>query len=190
MTRYGYEALEDYHGSIENSFASLLSRSLHGDVSFYQHPDEIVNFLRYICTQYVRTKGFKEKSMEAILAVDRSADFSRIWNILIHIFANNIGKTLYVERGRRILQILRNDTASPFITSDQPVINLMGNWDGTAPEDLVFYYPISPTKALYLGNVDEEALDGDITEELATYLSKRMRKAAYSQVFAMRERDL
>lgn len=39
-----------------------------------------------------------------------------------------------------------NETDIPFITSDQPVINLCANYKqlGEGTKELVFYYPISP----------------------------------------------
>jgi hypothetical protein len=73
----------------------------------------------------------------------------------------------------------------PFITSDQPVINLHVNRE-TPPEMLSLYYPISPRMALYLGEPNDST---DIPFEAmtasgATHLNLRIAKASHSQVYA------
>jgi hypothetical protein len=40
---------------------------------------------------------------------------------------------------------LSNTTAKPFITGDQPIINLL---DPRVTDDIEFYYPLSPTLAM------------------------------------------
>jgi hypothetical protein len=74
------------------------------------------------------------------------------WDVLTHILAVEAGASfLSAGRNFRIL-VLDNDTEVPFITSDQPIINMLtqgGSWD--VPKRIELYYPISPTQAmLYL----------------------------------------
>lgn len=56
-----------------------------------------------------------------------SPHLSRVWNIIIHMFATNVGSSLYLERKRRALIIVNNRTDIPFVTGDQPAINLKGS---------------------------------------------------------------
>jgi hypothetical protein len=80
----------------------------------------------------MRTKGIKEKTIE-ILKRKSNLDVSRIWDIMSHMSATNIGMSLYLEKERRQLVLVENTTELAFITSDQPIINLDG--DGERPPE-------------------------------------------------------
>jgi hypothetical protein len=71
----------------------------------------------------MRTKGIKERTTELCNA-DKSADLSRVWNVMVHMFATNIGADLFRDRRRRKLVLVHNCTDVPFITGDQTAINL------------------------------------------------------------------
>ena len=49
-------------------------------------------------------------------------DVSRIWDILALIFGFNVGCGLFLERQKRTLIAVHNETSTPFITGDQPII--------------------------------------------------------------------
>ncbi|MGY8710481.1 DUF4238 domain-containing protein [Bradyrhizobium sp. 18BD] len=171
--------LEDYHASIESSFAPALERALAGDLGFYADDAQCITFLNFLCTQYMRTRGIKERTLEL------SPSLERVWNIVIHITATNIGGSLYVERKRRKLIVVENRSEVPFVTGDQPAINLKST--RPAPTDrLSIYYPISPTAALLMADVDEEPLfpATGLTGEQATALNVMVVRAAHKQVFA------
>ena len=122
---------------------------------------------------------------------DKSADLSRVWNILIHMFASDIAASLFIERRRRKLTLVHNRTDVPFITGDQPAINLKGTRP-RPPENLSIYYPISPQLALLLADADEEPLfpaEG-LTAVQASMLNRRLFEACCKQVFAQSEEPL
>jgi len=190
LDEYASNVLEDYHASIEASFIPSLESALTGDISFYNNDERCIPFLNYLCTQYMRTKGIKERAIERCNA-DKSADLSRVWNVLIHMFATNIGASLFRERRQRKLILVHNRTDVPFITADQPAINLKGTRPHP-PESLSIYYPISPRHALLLADVDEEPLfaaDG-LTAAQASMLNTKLFEASYKQVFAQSEGSL
>jgi hypothetical protein len=92
---------------------------------------------------------------------------------------------VYLERRKRQLVLVENGTDLPFITGDQPVINLHG--DGRkSPATLSWYYPISPHLALFLTEVDEEPsfFTASLTSAQVNSLNARMVAASHSQVFA------
>ncbi len=183
--------LENYHMHIEASFIPLLKQAIKGDISFYDDDDLSITFFNFLSTQYMRTKGIKERSISLSQKSGSGPDLSRMWNVMIHMFATNIGAQLYVERSRRKMVILRNDTTVPFVTGDQPAINLYA--DGNAvPTKLSVYYPISPRLALLLAEVDEEPLylsDG-LTANQSSELNAKLHGACYSQVFGDSEESL
>jgi hypothetical protein len=184
------EALEQYHTYIEAAFIPSLENALSGDISFYNDDDRCISFLNYLCTQYWRTKGIKERAIASCDA-DKSADLSRVWNVLVLKFATDVYVDLYLERKRRKLILVHNRTEVPFITGDQPAINLKGARPQPA-EHLSIFYPISPQLALLLADVDEEPLfpaEG-LTAAQASILNAKLFEASYKQVFAQSEEAL
>jgi hypothetical protein len=182
--------LEDYHAGIENSFSPLLDDILKTDLSFYADGQRCITFTHFICTQHMRTKNIKEKSIERV-GLNGGPDISRIWDIMSHMFAVNIGMCLYLERSKRTLALVQNRTEVSFVTGDQPVINLHG--DGvTPPNSLSFYYPVSPRLALLWLEVDEAPVftTEGLTSTQVAGLNKRMLEASHSQVFARTEAEL
>ena len=135
-------------------FIPLLTRIKSGDTGFYFDDKECVDFIYFVCTQYMRTKAIRIRAIERLKQNCRM-DITHIWNLMSYLFAVNIGFGLYNERRRRKLVLIENRTEIPFITGDQPVTNLLGN-GVTPPELLVLYYPISPTIALVLGEVNRD----------------------------------
>jgi hypothetical protein len=67
--------------------------------------------------------------------------------ILSHICATNLGVSFVRERKAYRIVFLKNETAMPFITGDQPVINIL---DPKTTDDVALYYPLSPKLAIVL----------------------------------------
>jgi hypothetical protein len=170
---YASNVLEEHHASIEASFIPSLDAALKGDISFYADDQRCIPFLKYLCTQYMRTKGIKER----VLA--KQPFLKPIWNIMVHMHASDIGANLYRDRKRCALIIVNNSRVVPFITGDQPAINLKG-LDGFS-----IFYPIAPHAALLMADVDEEPLfpaEG-LTRDQAKTLNRMLFRASYKQVF-------
>lgn len=181
---YNTNAVDDQHTAIESAFVPLLARSLSGDVSWYEDDQDCIRFCNFIGAQHMRTRGVKEQTIFR-MKERMGMDISRIWDVLSLIYSCNVGCSLFLERKRRTLLVVRNDTALPFITGDQPVINLHGDGE-TPPESLSFYYPISPRLALYFGE-PEEVTDvpvGVMTAESVARLNLKMARASHSQIYA------
>jgi Protein of unknown function (DUF4238) len=107
------------------------------------------------------------------------------------MFATNIGGDLFEGRKRRKLILVHNRTDVPFVTGDQPAINLKGRRPHP-PKSLSIYYPISPQLALLLADVDEEPLVATegLTGAQASMLNEKMLRASYKQVFGQSEISL
>jgi hypothetical protein len=177
-------ALEDYHAGIEASFLPLLERALSKDISFYADEQSCITLFHFLASQHMRTKGAKEKTIE-ILNRKSSLDVSRIWGIMSHMAATNVGLSLYLERKKRQLVLVENSTDVAFITGDQPIVNLHGDGE-KPPETLSWYYPISPHLALLLPEVDEEpsVSTTSLTSAQVSDLNARMVAKSHRQVFA------
>jgi hypothetical protein len=182
---YASNVLEDHHASIEVSFLPALDSALKGDISFYADDERCIPFLNYLCTQYMRTKGIKERVLAS------SPFLERLWNIIIHMSATNVGASLYSERKRRALIIVNNRTDVPFITGDQPAINLKGTRPDP-PDRLSIFYPIAPHAALLMADVGDEPpfpAEG-LTRNEAKTLNQMLIQASYKQVFGRTEECL
>ncbi|WP_082113651.1 DUF4238 domain-containing protein [Chromobacterium vaccinii] len=184
LNNYSLNALEDYHAKIEASFAPYLKQALQKDTRFYLSDDSCIDFLHYICTQYMRTKGIKEKTIQANIN-SNLPDLTPMWNMMIHMFAVNIGWSLFAERQRRKLVIIENNTNTPFITGDQPAINIKAK-ETNQQDEFSIYYPISPSLALILCEVNQDPTypEHGISALQVSELNQRIVRASYKQIFS------
>ncbi len=191
MSRMKSNLFEEMHTAIENSFRVSLDQVLEGDISFYDRADTAIPFCRYIAAQLLRTKGTKERVIDRVNKIN-GIDLAPIWTVVNYMFAINIGASFYIERDRRSLTLLENKTDIPFITGDQPVLNLLGGDGNQPPEHCVLYYPVSPTLALILGEVNEPPpyTNESFNSDQASDLNSRIYKACHRQVFAGSEASL
>jgi len=187
---YRTNVLEDYLSGIEDSFLPLLDLILNQNIGFYSNDESCVVFLQFICTNYMRTKGFKDTFTKEMKKKTK-LNVETIWSILIHLLASNVGLHLYAERKKRKLVLVNNCTDVTFITGDQPIINLHAV-KSQIPSRLAFYYPISPRLALILGEQDEEPPYSTerITSAQVSELNAKILEACHSQVFGQSEDSL
>jgi hypothetical protein len=181
--------VDDYHTMIESQFLPILPRLLDGDVSWYQNVEECLSFLVFICVQYMRTRSRKERSIQDVTLVD----LTRVWDVVAILMAQRVACSLFAERRIRVPRIIGNDSGKPFITGDQPVINLRGGKRGAEPDAFSLYYPLSPELAVYLGEPGEPAggvLVEPITASAVQDLNSRIARESHSQIFAHAEEPL
>jgi hypothetical protein len=140
---------ENLHTSIENDFKPSLEAMPAGDLSFYADPAKASVFCRRLAAQYLRTDLVKKARR-----MWRENDFElfeRIANVLVHIYSINLGRSLYIDRDRYKIVLLENASKVPFVTADQPVINIAASpMETKPPEKFELYYPLSPMKAILL----------------------------------------
>jgi len=182
---------EDYQTAIENSFQPYLRSMLEGNVSFFEDPAKASKFLYALSLQYTRTKKMKEAAIAR--APQAFENIGRIWNVLSHMFAVNLGASLFLDRNSFKVILIDNDTRVPFITSDQPIINLhVDPKTMNRAERFELYYPMSPTKALLLLEQSNTmcALRSAVTAEEANRYNHLIATQAYKQLFASSEDSL
>jgi hypothetical protein len=182
---------EQWHSGVESNAAPLLQAMRDGDISFYADDKICSQFLVFLTLQHFRTKANKDRTLRFLAETDFERTYGinveNCWPVLCEIMAHTVGGILYLERRERRAILLANNTGTEFITGDQPLINLFGHGDyRTPPEFLSFYYPLSPTRALILTEVDGrcEYASETLTAAQVADLNQRMAKAANLQVFA------
>jgi hypothetical protein len=185
------EMNENLHTSIEQDFKPYLDAMLAGDLRFYAEPARVAMFFRGIAAQYLRTN--QSKRARLTWAGDMMETFQRAVNVLVHILAIKLAFGLYADRERYRLILLENATDVPFITADQPVINIAARPEEAKPPDkFELYYPLSPSKAMLLVEPlsDHLADSPSVSAMLAHHYNLLMGAHPYQQTFANSRKEL
>lgn len=178
-------AAENYHSRIENRLKSFLDSMLGGKIEFYSDRKQAGDFLYAICVQFMRTKRAREAALSRFGTTYNGCDVERVWSLLSHIYATSVGRSLYVERDKFKLLLVDNDTATPFITTDQPIINMHVSEAGASPAKLEFFYPLSPRKAMLLVETENNSHnESSLTEIAVNGYNVLMMKNSHEQVFS------
>ncbi|WP_217581557.1 DUF4238 domain-containing protein [Lysinibacillus sp. GbtcB16] len=125
------------------------------DVSPFYNEDTRIDFSIFLCTQYYRTKKMKNSVIRNTkdIANKMDADIERMWNVISHILATNLSHSLIMKKDSK--WTLLTNSKSTFITSDQPIVNIKGKYSNDVEtEELELYYPISPSKALLISDIN------------------------------------
>ena len=144
------EAEEKLHGGVEESAKPILEALRNKDGNVIYSDDTAIPFFDFIAHQFFRTKRMRDAIVEAAKGILPAETMQRIRNLLGYCYATNIGGSLYGDRHGWEIIFLDCPAGSEFITGGQPVVNVLGNKDGRPPEELAFYYPLSPNLAMIL----------------------------------------
>jgi hypothetical protein len=179
------ELNENFHTAIEDDFKPYLAAMISGCLDFLDVPASAATFYRGLAVQYVRTNHIKQ----ARLVMDRARQelYLRIANPLAHMVATNVGRSLFVEREKHTIMLLDNASGLPFVTADQPVINIAAApKDKEPPDKFELYYPLTPTKAMLLLEASSDHHPGStsVTQTFVHLYNLRMAAHSYRQVFA------
>jgi hypothetical protein len=143
------EMNENYHTSIENLYQPILESMKAGDLIFFGDPQKKYAFYYGLSVQYARTNHIR--GARSNMNEEDFERYMRVANVLTHIMATNIGHSLVGAHERHRIILLDNMTDIPFVTADQPVINLSASPRSfKPPAKFELYYPLSPTKAMML----------------------------------------
>lgn len=187
-----HDIQENIHERIErNAIRDMNSIRDDENINFYKTKAGRANFLHFLCVQYMRTNRMKS----AVIARKfQGVDLEKIWNVLALIFATNMGWSCYTEGDSFRMFLLKNNSQKELIAGDQPVINTcaVGLSKTEAPEEVEFYYPMSPRLAVLITKnfpnnpSDQIILTGD---DVAKYNSM-MIEESHSQIYAASKETL
>jgi len=182
---------EDYQSAIENSGQKYLKLILQKKIDFFENQDSRNEFAYYLTTQYMRTKQIRS-SVQRSVGNNQLVDITKIWPILAHIFATNMGHRIAASKDFKIV-LLQNQSQSNFITGDQPVINTFVYDKGTDEEvfDLEFYYPISNKFAILVTLKTEfDSIQTITNNDEVKHYNNMIFKSSEEQIYANSELEL
>lgn len=200
---------EEYHSDIEGDSLKWLDALMAGDTSFYYNnrediehaeylDDEAYHFLYFVSVQYFRTKAMRDRWVSNFRSMMGHPGWEQLGisvdnvdpeNMAAHVFWVFQGLMAFNLRKRDVpLSLLLNETDLPFVTSDQPIINLKADYQklDEMAEDLIFYYPISPHTAIIL---NDHMLPRKVrlAENQVEIYNRALIRASHESVFANRQ---
>ncbi|GLR75272.1 DUF4238 domain-containing protein [Aliivibrio sifiae] len=204
MEAHRHNTLENLHTSYENNAKFSIKSLTNRDLSFLQDTKESISFFHYLGQQFTRTKSFKDTTL-LIMSKGKgnseqerwiSETTSECWWFISHMLGSNIGYALYESRKEQNHCLLINNTNQPFITSDNPVINVHQELthDIKRPpqhDQFDLYYPITPNIAFMASSSHRfpngtSILNSEIVHELNTKIATN----SYKHIFSSTEEAL
>lgn len=190
-------SLENLHSIFEDTAVNVINELSKGNKNVLNENANMIPFCSYIGHQISRTQAFKEQSLKAVAAgmsrinanPEYFALFEKNWWFLSFIFGLNIGMSLYESKERDKHVFITNNTAIPFVTSDNPIINIHKSLaeiaELEAPTKADLLIPLSPKYAYMINNSsDYDHLEDSITTEEVNDLNRAVYNKSYKTVFA------
>jgi hypothetical protein len=154
--------IENLHSSHEKTALPVLAALADEKLDVLHDKQRMVEFMIFVGQQFCRTKTFRDNALQVLtrrstLEIEVADAMSHSWWFLSYMYGMNLGWSLYAGRNEARHALLINDTPVPFITSDQPVVNVhscVSETEFSPPEHADFYYPISPRIAYIICDSD------------------------------------
>jgi hypothetical protein len=149
----------------------------------------------FLCVQYCRTNKMREVGIEGYKDYPMKSElYKKVFPYISLLVATTLGHNLVVGNPNTRYIFVRNETSIPFVTCDQPVINLKKDDvdENGFVKDLEFYYPISPSAAIMISqNAQLEEFSEIIADEsFVENKNKKMCENASLFIFANNEKIL
>ena len=185
------EPNENYQTSIEDLFRPMLESMKAGDLAFFEDNHTKCAFYFGLSVQCARTNHIKGSRL--LMKGQDFERYMRVANLLIHIMATDVGHSLIGDYERHAVVLLDNASEVPFVTADQPLINLSANpKEFKPPAKFDLYCPLSPTKAMILLESESTHVprDRSVSSEQAHLYNLHMAAHSFRQVYSTSEKEL
>lgn len=189
-------SMEDLHAIFETPALPIIKELRSGNSEVLKTKMNLVALCSFMGHQLTRTKSFKDGSLSAIKgnaiqSVEHqryAALTERNWWFISFILGINVADSLYILKDKENHLFISNNTKIPFITCDNPVINIhssLKNLDkGDAPEFMDLYFPISPNYAYMINeSSDYNSLVKSVNEEDVKKLNSFIAKKSYKNTY-------
>lgn len=135
------EGHEPLMTAIENDFWPILDSARQGTLSLPLSDTDIERFITYVIVQLFRTQKFFELAQSTSPSINQMSAYLLPRTVMGAIVG------MMQHRHEDELTLIENATALPFITGDQPLLNLLAQYDN--PRHLDLFFPISPNRAFF-----------------------------------------
>ncbi|SDQ85562.1 DUF4238 domain-containing protein [Pseudovibrio sp. Tun.PSC04-5.I4] len=183
-------SLENLHTAHENEALPLLEALIKGELSILADDQKMNYFLSFLGQQIWRTKAQKDKVISALTVSPQQSYMRKMteqaWWFISYMYGTNTGLDLCRNRHRDTHSLLVNNTDTPFVTSDQPVINVHSDLSDArvAIDHVDYYFPISPNIAYTVCESNQfPAGKTNVSEAAVHELNIKMAKQANTHIF-------
>ena len=166
------ELEETLHTGIEAGAIPIMDALRQENLRILDDDDSAIVFFRFIAHQHFRTKVMREGIGKVLSTLDPRFDFSRLRHVFCHCFADNLGGSLYVDR-KRLRVVLLKDHKSRLITGDQPTVNLAAK-ENMDHHDVATYYPLTPNLAVMVTFNKLQRRFIEVSDEIVELLNQTM----------------
>ncbi|MDV2860730.1 DUF4238 domain-containing protein [Psychrobacter sp. CAM01] len=187
--------VENLHTAHENAAKNIIENLAQGKMEILKNDQDMVLFSMYLGHQMARTKNFKVRCITGVKECNPELGkiMEHSWWFFSYMFGMNMGLSFYSNRHNENHTLLKNNTNSNFITSDQPAINVhscVKDDEFQAPDNMDLYYPISP-KYSYIITESHRFESGliEVDESVVTEFNKKIATNANNHIFALRKQD-
>jgi hypothetical protein len=199
---------ENLQMGIEHNAIPHLAALREKRTAWLEQAEEFATFLHFLLVQQFRGPGMRQRITQAFRlahsavngkgasASEGSSDSEQTHGpledsaVLCHVFAANVGASLFKSRHRHRISLLRTENTE-FITADQSVINTraVSTLGVAPPTEVELYYPISPRLALLITADDRRPgrFRQLLTDAEVVAYNNMIAEVAYEQIYATNE---
>lgn len=188
-----YNGFEDFHTAIEREGRKLINCRSLDDLKLFNTPENKYQALMFLCFQYFKTKKQREQINNEFVDNKTIFDADNVFSFVVLILATKVAQNISFDKkiSYTLLEINNN---LEFITTDQPVINLLGNVKDEKgnTSDMNFFYPISPKFAIKIEFIEGKKLYNLVnpTDDEVKELNRKMYNESNDFIFAREENQL
>jgi len=194
--------LENLHSAHENEVKPIISALAENNLEILDDSRNLILFLQFFGHQITRTKAFKDVVMASTGGAKSrtekhiAKEIQGCWWFLSYMFGMNIGASLLSTRKEDKHCLLINTTESPFVTSDQAIINTHPSlrddvFEPPEDEHCDFYYPVSPNVAYMINKSDRfEPGKVNVSENIVKELNIKMAKKSNKHIIGNTKESL
>lgn len=159
IDRIEKNGFESFHTMVESQGKKLIKCRTIKDLKLFEIHLDKTDALIYLTLQYFRTNKRRNDIKRSKLSLSDVINFDKIFPIMSIIMALEIAyKLSMLESISYTILEIKND--SNFITSDQPVVNLLSHLkdEQGLTKELEYYYPLTPKHSIKINfNSDKKA---------------------------------
>lgn len=183
--------IENLHSGHELRARPVLDALAAHDFSVLNSQKSLIDLMSFLGHQITRTKLFRDSCLDALrntFTKDLADDFSSAWWFVSYMYGVNLGWHFFAHRNLERHCVLVTDAEHPFITSDQPIQNVLSEIGTAPPEKADFVYPICATVAYAICDTDQFAAGvHPVSPDTVKHLNMIQAQRAQSYIFGNSE---